>query len=99
LECYDQFGERFSVISFRHNTKERIMIDRNINAFTALREFSMRNTLKTFSMLCLDLPENITNFEDALKYQISIKDFNYGLPIKKKNSDTLIEENQEETIE
>ena len=95
FECYDQFGERLTVISFVRNTKERIMVDRNLNAFRALREFSMRNTWKTFSMLCLDMPSDINKFEDALKYQVSITDFNFGLMKPKKSIVSTPEEKTE----
>ncbi len=98
FECYDKFGEKLSVISFRRNTKEKIMADRNVNVFRALREFSMRNTMQTLSVLCLDLPENIDKFEDVLKYELSIDDFYYGIS-RPKNNNLSIEEKKEDIID
>ena len=86
LQCYDKYGERLSVISYNRRTKEKVMSNRNLNVFQALKEISLRNTIDTFAFLAIDLPEDIIKFEEVREYRCNIDEYWYGqTPTKDKN--------------
>jgi len=79
IECYDKYLENLSVASYKRLNNEKLIISRNLNAFQALKEFSIRNTQLTYSILCLNLPEELENYDDVLKYQLRIDEFYFGM--------------------
>jgi len=84
LSYFDEYGQRFSVISFQRRTKEKIMTGKNLNIFEAIKEISLRNTIDTYALLAIDLPEDVIDFEEVKKYRCTIEDFYYGQnPLKK----------------
>jgi hypothetical protein len=78
LVYYDQYGERLSVISYQRRTKEKVMSARHLNVFEALKEISLRNTIDTYALLALDLPEDLVEFKDVKPYRCTIDDFYFG---------------------
>lgn len=85
IEEFDKYDKRLSVVSYRRNNKMKIMSSKNLNILEAFKEISLRNTIETFSMITIDLPEDIdlNNFNEVKKYQLNIDNFWFGTKPKK----------------
>jgi hypothetical protein len=83
IECYDEIGENLSVISYNRHSMKKVMGARNLNIFEAFREFSLRNTKETLSIIAINLPEEIVKYKEVKEYQLKIEDINFGLKNKK----------------
>lgn len=87
ISFYDQYGDRISILSYRRWNKKKIMENRNINVFQALREMTLRNSLYTIAIIAIDLPLNVDKYKDVKKYELVIHDYFYGSMKEEKTED------------
>jgi hypothetical protein len=99
LECYDEFGENISVISYNRHNMEKVMSQRNLNIFEAFREVTLRSTKDTLCLITLNLPEDVLKFKEAKEFELTIDDVYFGQKIPRNVKNRIEEKNLvEETI-
>lgn len=81
FDCYDEFGENISVISYNRNNLEKVMSSRNLNIFEAFREITLRSTKDTICLIALNLPEDVFKYKEVKKYELKIDDIYFGKKI------------------
>lgn len=85
ITYYDKFDSRISIISYSKTfNHERIMELKNVNIFEAFKELCARITSETYSIIALDLPEDVdtNDSKEVKKYQLKIDDYFFGKHIK-----------------